>query len=251
MLYPLIMCTMAGLFTAVGGMIAAVKGGVEKGQMSFFQGFAAGVMLAVSFLELAADSYVHYFAYMSRQNAFKAVAALFCTGWVMAAAFGYFVAGGRKEEQNTQILVKRTGLLTAAVITAHNLPEGILTMLTGAGDIKLGLKLSAAVAAHNLPEGMAVAAPAMYLTRSRKKAVALAFWAGMSEPLGGILGWILLKDFITPSLLNGIMPVIAGIMSQTALMELIPAAVKISNIKHTIYGIIGGVLTMCIGLFIF
>ena len=111
--------------------------------------------------------------------------------------------------------------------------------------------MAMAVALHNIPEGMAIAAPVLYVTKSRIKAFMPAFLAGMAEPVGGMLVFILLHNFITPAFLNGVMPVVAGVMCQAAICQLIPESVRISKIQHTLCGIITGIIVMSIGLFMF
>lgn len=252
MFYPVLLCTLAGLSTAFGGAAVVAYKGISKEKMSFFQGFAAGVMLAVSLMDLLVESYEHYYRYMDDITAFKAVLSLFVCGWVIGAALGKTISVNRVEsDDETLNTARRVAVITTAVMILHNLPEGMLTMFSGAKDLEFGAKIAFAVALHNIPEGMAIAGPVFYITKDGKKAFFQSLWAGMAEPIGGILAYILLRDYINDSFLNGIMSIIAGIMCQAGLCELVPSALKISNIKHTIYGIITGVLIMCIGLFAF
>ena len=72
--------------------------------------------------------------------------------------------------------------------------------------------------------------------------------AGMAEPAGGMVAYMVLQDFISEPFLNGVMPVVAGVMCQAAVCQLIPESFRISKIQHTLYGIIGGIIAMSIGL---
>lgn len=252
MLYPILICTLAGLSTAVGALVVILSGNISKEKMAISQGFAAGVMLAVSLADLMPESFGKYYVYMNAMTAFKAVASLFFWGWIAGTAISAItVPDNLKDTDSTLSSARRMALLTTLVMVLHNLPEGMLTMFTSAGDISFGLKMALAVALHNLPEGMAIASPVLYVTNNKSKAFLQAFMAGMAEPAGGVLSYILLQGFITPAFLNGFMPVVAGVMCQTAVCELIPNSIKISNIKHTIYGIITGIMVMSIGLLLF
>ena len=251
MLYPILLCTLSGLATAVGGLIIIIKGGISENQMGFSQGLAAGVMITVSFFDLLPYSWGNYYKYMPALTAFKAVLSLAFMGWIIGGLLTKLaVPSPQKGESQQNITAKRLAIITTAVMIAHNLPEGMLTMFTGAQDLNFGLKMAVAIALHNLPEGMAGASPVLYLTKSREQAFHTALWAGMAEPIGGILSYLLLSNFINQGFINGLMPLIAGVMLQASFCELIPAAVKISNIKHTIYGIITGAIIMSIGIFI-
>lgn len=252
MLYPFVMCGFAGFATGLGGLAVIVSKGMDNRKMAFFQGFAAGVMLAVSFMDLLPETFRTYYTYMPVMTAAKAVLSLFFCGWVAGAAVtGIIPAENTAGEKGVQSVVKRTALITAAVMVLHNLPEGMLTVFSSAHSVQLGTRIAIAVALHNLPEGMAVASPVLYLTGSRIKAFLYSLATGMAELAGGVVAYVLFRNFITPAFLNGIMPIIAGIMCQAALCEMIPAGEKISDIHHTLYGIIVGIIIMSIGLFVF
>lgn len=250
MLHSVIICTLAGLSTALGALLV-IYWKITTEKMALSQGFAAGVMLAVSLLDLLPESYGRYFVYMNSLYSFRAVASLFVCGWVAGIAISRLAVPTAYDKDVSTASARRMALLTTLVMVIHNLPEGMLTMFSSAENISSGLKMAFAVALHNLPEGMAIAAPVLYVTSSRKKAFMQAFWAGMSEPAGGLLAYFVLHSFVTIHFLNGLMPVIAGIMCQAAICELIPDSVRLSNIKHTLYGIISGIIVMSIGLFVF
>lgn len=253
MFYPVLICTFAGLSTALGAVVVILAGNISNEKMSFSQGFAAGVMVAVSVLDLLPESFFKYYVYMNALTAFKAVASLFFCGWVAGTAISLLAVPVefKTDADSSLSSAARMAALTTLVMVIHNLPEGMLTIFTSAEDISFGLKMALAVALHNLPEGMAIASPVLYVTKSRAKAFFQSLMAGMAEPFGGLLAYLILQDILTPAFLNGFMPVVAGVMCQTAICELIPYSAKISNIKHTIYGIITGIITMSIGLFLF
>ena len=252
MLYPLLVSSIAGVSTAIGAVIIICSKNIGDKQMGISQGFAAGVMLAVSLLDILPESFGNYYVYMNTANSLKAVLSLFTAGVVM----GWGVSGvalPEKPADNSDKLAsaRRMAIITTAVMVFHNLPEGVLTFFSAASDLSVGLKMAVAVALHNIPEGMAIASPVLYITGSKTQAFLRSFSAGMAEPVGGFLAYVILQRFITPAFLNGIMPVVAGVMCQAAVCELIPNSVRISNIQHTLYGIIWGIIVMSIGLFMF
>ncbi|MBR4036392.1 MAG: ZIP family metal transporter [Oscillospiraceae bacterium] len=252
MFYPVIVCTFAGLSTALGGLAVIAKGGISQKGLSVSQGFAAGVMLAVSILDLLPESYGVYYSYMPVLIAFKSVAVLFVLGCIIGTLVSSVVMPYTAVSETDKISsVRRIALITFAVMVVHNLPEGMLTIFTSSADFSMGIEMAVAVALHNIPEGMAIASPVLYTSGSRLKAFMWSLMAGMAEPIGGILAFTLLKNTVTPAFLNGFMPMVAGIMCQAAVCELVPTAIKLSNIKHTFCGIITGITAMAIGLFLF
>ena len=54
-----------------------------------------------------------------------------------------------------------------------------------------------AIAIHNIPEGIAVSVPVYCATGSRRKAFWLSFMSGLSEPIGALLGYFVLRSVIT------------------------------------------------------
>lgn len=52
MYYPFLLCALAGLSTSLGAVFVILGGGINDDKMSFYEGFAAGVMLAVSRFDL-------------------------------------------------------------------------------------------------------------------------------------------------------------------------------------------------------
>lgn len=83
--------------------------------------------------------------------------------------------------------VRRSGVLIALAIAAHNLPEGLATFLSAVSDPRAGLAVAVAIALHNIPEGIAVAAPVYGASGSRARAVAIAGVAGALAAGGGTM----------------------------------------------------------------
>lgn len=88
--------------------------------------------------------------------------------------------------------LQKMGLLTALAIGIHNLPEGLATFIAALSDPLNGVAIAVAIALHNIPEGVCVAMPVYYATGSRWKGFLWAFLSGISEPLGGLLGYAVL-----------------------------------------------------------
>ena len=145
----------------------------------------------------------------------------------------------------------RLGILSSLVIAVHNFPEGLATFITAIENPELGVSIAFAIALHNLPEGIAVAIPIYYATHKRMKAVGYATLSGVAEPLGGILGYIVLRSVLTPSLLACVLAVVAGIMVYISLDELLPTAESYGEHHIAIIGVISGMVFMSFGLLLF
>jgi ZIP family zinc transporter len=94
----------------------------------------------------------------------------------------------------------RTGMFTASAIAIHNCPEGMVVFLAALEDPQLGIVLAIAVALHNISEGVSVSVPIYYASGSRRRAFGYSVLSGLSEPLGALVGFLVLRPFLTDHL---------------------------------------------------
>ncbi|CAL1141202.1 unnamed protein product [Cladocopium goreaui] len=109
-----------------------------------------------------------------------------------------------------------------------------------------------AIAIHNIPEGLAVAAPILKATNSKCKAFFWAFLSGMSEPLGGLLAWLVLKEIVGPVTFAILFGIIGGVMIHISFQKLLPTALKYDpENKYTAYSFFVGMAVMAASLVVF
>ena len=145
----------------------------------------------------------------------------------------------------------RTGTFTAIAISIHNFPEGLATFTGALTDPALGISIAVAIAIHNIPEGIAVSVPVYYATKSRKLAFRYSFISGLSEPLGALIGFLLLRNFFSQFMFGIVFACVSGIMVFISLDELLPSAQKYGEHHLSIYGLISGMAVMAISLLFF
>ena len=142
----------------------------------------------------------------------------------------------------------RAGLLFALAIGIHNFPEGLATFAAGMNGWKLGLPIALAIAVHNIPEGIAVSVPLFYGTGSRKKAFWYSALTGLAEPAGALVGYLLLRPFLTETVLQLTFATVAGVMVYITFDELLPMAHRYGHHHLTLYGLIAGMAVMAVCL---
>ena len=148
--------------------------------------------------------------------------------------------------------LSRMGVMTALAIAIHNFPEGLATFLATVSDTKLGASLGVAIAVHNVPEGLCVAMPIYYATGSKWKGFLWSVLSGVTEPIGGILGFAVLQPVFTPLVFGIIFSMVGGMMVFIACHELLPAAHRyMGNSAKTTMWLILGMLIMAISLVLF
>jgi len=143
------------------------------------------------------------------------------------------------------------GLMAGLAIGIHNFPEGLATFTAAMADPNLGIAIAVAIAIHNIPEGIAVSVPIFYATGSRRKAFKYSFLSGLSEPVGALVGYLILMPFMGPMLSGIVFASVAGIMVFISLDELLPAAREYGEHHLSIYGMVAGMAVMAVSLLLF
>lgn len=217
----------AGLSTLLGALIVYSANRKNEKLLSVSLGFAAGVMLSVSFTDLLPNA-VNLLGEDSGARLGTVWSVLFlAVGLFLAASLDRFVphqeydeAQGEKPHQD----LFRVGFVSMLAIGLHNFPEGIATFMAAYEDAGLGTSIALAIAMHNIPEGITVALPVYFATGSRLKAFYYTLLSGFSEPLGALFAFLVLQPLITPFLLGAIFAALTGIMLYIAIEELIPSS---------------------------
>lgn len=226
-LQALLLSIIAGSATLIGAFIVIIIKGENKKFISASLGFAAGIMISVSMLELFSKS--NELITSATNNFIGAIISTLCLGLGMFLTFllNHFI---QEESVAMDTLSKNkllsTGIISMLVIALHNFPEGVATFMSSYGNTSLGISITIAVALHNIPEGITVALPIMLSTNNKKKAVIFTLLSGITEPIGALLAFLVLRFFLTELVLGAIFGVVGGIMIYIALDDLIPSSRK-------------------------
>ena len=252
----------AGLSTGIGSAMAFFAKRTNRSFLSMALGFSAGVMIYVSMIE------IFYKARASLVEVHGEVAG----NWITVAAFfgGILIIAiidrlipsyenpheAHAIEEMQEAVTRdnhlmRMGLFTALAIGIHNFPEGLATFFGALSDPALGIAITVAIAIHNIPEGISVAVPIYFATGSKKKAFWLSFLSGVSEPVGAIIGYTILRPFFSQTVFGLLFAGVAGIMVFVSLDELLPTAREYGTGHIAIYGLIGGMAVMALSLLLF
>jgi len=144
------------------------------------------------------------------------------------------------------------GASTALAIAIHNFPEGLATFVAALDDPKVGAVLAIALGIHNIPEGLCVALPVYYATGNRMKGFLWGLLSGLTEPIGALIGWLVLAQIMGDAVYAILFGLVAGMMTFISLRELIPTAFRYDPTDSVVtYSTVLGMLVMAASLVLF
>jgi ZIP family zinc transporter len=262
--FAMLLTVLAGLSTGIGSAIAFFIRRPKYTYLSFLLGFSAGVMVYISFTELLGTA-IEDVGFLQANIAFFIGIAVFALVDILiphsyeeesvddthpwAASEKTAISGAKSATVLSSM--KRGGIFIAIGIAIHNFPEGMITFASAAtGDVSLGIMIAVAVAIHNIPEGIAVSVPIFYATGSRRRAFTYSFLSGIAEPVGALIGYLLLLPFLTESVLSAALAFVAGIMVYISLDEILPMAHRYGKEHLVIMGVMSGMAIMALSLWL-
>ena len=249
------MTLLAGLSTGIGSLIALFTKKTEGKFLGFCLSFAAGVMLLVSMTEILNEATAKITSLTDDKKAALISAASFFGGMILIFIIDKIIpdkdlpkemqkASAEDNAERRKKVMVRSGLFTAIAITIHNFPEGLTTFVSAIENPSLALPVVIAIAIHNIPEGIAVSVPLYMATNSKKKAFVFSFLSGLSEPIGAIAGYFLLRGLAGEMITGILLAAVSGIMVFICIDDLLPSAKENGGPTITALGFISGMAIM-------
>jgi ZIP family zinc transporter len=255
---------LAGLSTGIGSILAFFTKRTNTGFLSMALGFSAGVMIYVSFIEIFGEAKEALTGALGAKSGSWTTVAAFFGGILFIGLIDRLVPSEKNPHEAHMVeelkdcatcpdpsKLMRTGLFTALAIAIHNFPEGLATFTSAIKDPSLGVAIAIAIAIHNIPEGIAVSIPIYYASGNRRKAFRLSFFSGLAEPLGAIIGYLILRPFFNDIVFGVLFAAVAGIMVFISVDELLPTAREYGEGHLSVYGLIAGMAVMAVSLLLF
>ena len=242
----LIISSLAGLSTVIGGLVVFAKFKDRDGFITFALSFSLSVMISISVFDLIPESV-------------KIISDVYGVPWTIILGISIFVCGKllvnvvnyKVEKYKESNNLYRVGILSMIALMIHNFPEGIATFMTAYNDLSMGISLGIAIMLHNIPEGISIGVPIYYSTGSKGRGLLYSFISGLAEPLGALMAFIVLKRFINDVTISMVLILVAGIMITLAIDEMLPEANKYQKHKQNIFGLILGLILVLINVLLF
>uniref|UniRef100_A0A2P2MLB8 Integral membrane protein n=2 Tax=Rhizophora mucronata TaxID=61149 RepID=A0A2P2MLB8_RHIMU len=251
---------LGGFSTSIGAFFVILNQAPNLKMLGLLQGFAAGLMLSISFLDLAHNAmnsigFLKANLWFFGGVLFFAIIAKFIPEPTLTPGSDVKSKKNNGDEGGKDIMKKHrrqvlfSGIITAVGISLHNFPEGMAVFLGSIKDLRVGLNLALAIALHNIPEGVAVALPVYFATQSKWQAFKLATLSGFAEPLGVVLVAYLFPSSLSPEVLDGLLGSVGGVMAFLTLHEMLPLAFDYAGQKQAVKAVFFGMAFMSASLY--
>ncbi|MGV8087286.1 MAG: ZIP family metal transporter [Candidatus Woesearchaeota archaeon] len=233
------------LIALIGPILGAILGIIKypsKWLIFNMLAFAAGVMLAISFLNLIPQS-------ISFSSGI--IAAIGVTiGAFLMYIIDKIIPHVHPEIELDHIdkdfcnIQKSSRYITVALFI-HNIPEGMVIALGTITNNALGIIVAIAITIQKIPEGICTAAPIYYCTKSRFKAFMIACSTLIPLLVGFFIAYFLYQN-VSPLIIGLIIGITAGFMIYISADELVPSSSRKISHHSTIISLIIGVLFVII-----
>ena len=276
-LYIVVITAIAGIGgTGLGSVISCLFKKDSNRIVSLLLSFAAGVMIAVVCFDLLSEALVE-------SGVFLVIGGL-AAGYIIIALLNAWIdketnsevahideshpktADSLEELTHANHLKEHmegrqprsglfiAGLIMAAAIALHNIPEG---MVIGSSFAKTtdelilnraGITMAIVIGLHNIPEGMAVAVPLISGGMPKWKAVMITAITGAPTIIGALLGYYI--GVLGPVALALALSFASGAMLYVVFAELIPESILMWKSKLPAMAILIGIVTGLIIIYI-
>jgi len=200
----LLLSILAGLGTLLGSILIFIPKLNKRDYIPLFLSISATIMLSFSIFDLIPES---VFYITSNKTTGKSILLI-----VIPFLLGVFVIKALDKSYKENNNLKKIGILSFISLAIHNFPEGIATFLSSMVNIRLGISLSIGIMLHNIPEGICISLPLYQVTKSKKKVLITTFIASIAEPLGAIISYLFLKNYINNLTISVTLLFVAGLM---------------------------------------
>ena len=254
--------TIVGLSMGLGSLVSFLVSETNKRFLALSLSFSAGIMIYVSFMAILPEGMEliesHYGEHTSNLIALTG----FFGGMLITAIveklvhkFGGHIHGHDHDDHDhhhhDDEHLSKLGLMSAVAIAIHNLPEGLAIFTAGLKDVSVAIPIAAAVILHNIPLSIAISVPIYHSTGSRRKAFLYSLLVGLCQPIGAVIGYLILSNFLNDMVFGVLFSVVAGIMIFVSLDELLPSSQKYEDHHISVYGAIVGMMVMALSMNIF
>lgn len=229
------------IISIAGPVIGSLIGVLKKPSIGFMYkmlAFAAGVMLAISFLQLIPES-------IGLSSIWICIIGI-VLGSVILFSLDKLIPHINPELclQEPGQKLRKTASYVLLGIFLHNFPEGMAIGIGAVTGVKISIIIALAIAIHDIPEAICTSAPYYYITKKRLKSFLVSASTSIPTIIGFVFAYFIFQN-IPLQVVSLIIAATAGLMIYISADELIPVSCNKDdkNWSHgTIFALILGVL---------
>lgn len=224
------------LLSVFAPIIGALVGVIKRPKISVVYhllAFAGGIMLAISFLDLIPES--------TSTGNFQ-----ICIFGMVA---GFFIMYLVHLTIPTGPSIKETASFLAIGMAIHNLAEGIAVGIATHMNSKLSFIVVSGIFIHDFAEGLCTASPLYYSSKQQIKTFIITALTALPFLLGYYyISWIF--KYITPYALSFLLALVAGLMMNITLVELVPESAHKKTGYATEFSLMAGLIVVLILMYL-
>ena len=232
---PLLLSFISGISTLLGSVFIFIKIRRVEEFNTFFLSLSMTIMVLISIFDLLPNSIIKLI------NNYKIFYGLILIS--LTFILGYLTIYVIEKKINSDSNLYKIGILSFISLIIHNFPEGIAVFISAYNNIHIGYKMCIAIMLHNIPEGISISLPLYYSGIKKRRVVLLTLISGLSEPIGALLSYFFLKEYINELLLSFILIFVSGLMISLSINE-IYKEIKYNNKKYIFSGILTSILIL-------
>lgn len=226
------------LLCIIGPVIGSLLGVLRKPSPFFLFNlisFAAGIMLAVSFLQLIPESLALSSIWICVLGIVSGSIAMFGIDKLIPHLHPSLCS----QEHGHHL--ERTVIYLFLGILIHHFPEGMAMGIGAVSDFGLSFAIAIAIALHDIPEAICTSAPYYFISKNRVKSFIISLSTAIPTVIGFLATYYLFRDM--PSYIVGFLIAgTAGLMIYISSDELIPTSSSKLTGHSTIFSLIAGIV---------
>lgn len=245
MRYGLVLAVLIGYVSGVLGTFLGVSCSslvYRRGEkvQGVLMGFTGGLMLAIVCFDLLPEAFVRGGLYVGLIGILLGILFTF----VLEIIFSKYTTETRYKSSKRYL---KTGLLLAAGVALHNIPEGMAVGSLLFISFYSGIRLAGIITLHSIPEGMAVAIALKQGGISFIALLVYSFCMGIPMALGSLVGFFVSE--ISSTFLPLCLGFSGGVMLYITCGEILPESKELWGGKLStvgaLLGIMVGILFTC------
>lgn len=224
------------ILSLISPILGGFLGVIKKPKLSIVYhllAFAGGIMIAISFLNLIPESVSH-------------------GGYVISIAglmIGFLIMNLIHLLIPSKTSLKETATFLAIGMAIHNIAEGMAIAITSNLDKTLSFVVVASIIIHDFAEGLCTSTPLYYSSRNKFQAFIITALTSIPLLIGYLLITLLFHS-ISFQTLGFLLGMVAGLMLNITLSELVPESANKTTGFATEYSLMAGIIVVMILEFI-